>query len=407
MTIIVDLVYLLILPFVLIAALISRFKGHPKRKDLLGRLGHGPVLTEHPKRILLHAVSVGEVNALRKLVPELVLHGYDIVICVTTDTGLELAKSLYGEAYTVTRFPFDLSFAVRRFLNRIKPTIVALVELEVWPNMIGTCAKRGIPILVINGRLSERSFRRYKFAKHLLRSTFEKLTAIGMQNETYAQRVRELYGNNVQVFGTMKWDNAVITDTVDGAEELASDLGIDMNKRLIVAGSTTPEEHELLVRILPDDVQLLCAQRRPEWFDNAAITLSPCNRRTESKRLDTRFFLLDTIGELDKAYSLADIVVIGRSFVPLHGSDPTQAIALGKPTIIGPNVGDFTDMIATLVDGGGIIQCTSDQLQMTLSDLLDDSEQCLQLATAGRSIIQSQQGVTHRYLNFIVESTPT
>ena len=386
-------------------ATISRLRGHPRRNDMRGRFGYGKSLTPHPKRILLHAVSVGEVNALRSLVPALEEQDYDVVICVTTDTGMARAHSLFGDKYAITRFPFDFSFSVRRFLERIQPTIVALVELEVWPNLIGMCCNRGIPVVVINGRLSERSFNRYTLVKPFLHRTFSRLTAIGMQNDTYASRVKALDGNNVSVQGTMKWDNAVISDTVEGAESLASDLGVDPDKPLIVAGSTTPTEHELLLQSLPEGAQLLCAPRRPEWFDDAARTLDPCTRRTEPTTKNTTNFLLDTIGELDMAYAIADVVVIGRSFSPLHGSDPTQSIALGRPTIIGPNVGDFEDMVATIVDGGGMIQCTKVELAETLGRLIDNPSECQQLANAGRKIIESQQGATQRYVDLIVEST--
>ena len=407
MFLLLDIIYLLTIPFLVMGATISRLRGHPRRNDIRGRFGYGQSLSQHSKRILLHAVSVGEVNALRSLAPLLVDRGYDVVICVTTDTGLARAQALFGDNYAVTRFPFDFSFAIRRFLARIQPTIVALVELEVWPNLIGMCTSRGIPVVVINGRLSERSFNRYKLVRPLLRRTFSRLAAIGMQNETYLKRVRELDGNNVSVHGTMKWDNAVITDTVEGAEAFASELGIDPEKPLVVAGSTTPEEHKLLMRAIPEDVQLLCAPRRPEWFDDAARTLDPCTRRTEPTSNKTTNFVLDTIGELDMAYAIADIVVIGRSFSPNHGSDPAQSIALGKPTIIGPNVSDFKEMVATLVDGGGMIQCTKDELQQELKHLLDNPKECERLASSGRKIIESQQGATQKYVDLLVESTPS
>ncbi len=399
--------YLLAMPFLVIGATISRFRGHPQRKDLKGRLGYGRSLPPHEKRILLHAVSVGEVNALQCLVPMLTDQGYDVVICVTTDTGLARATDLFGETYEVTRFPLDFSFSIRRFLKRINPSIVALVELEVWPNLISMCSNRDIPVLVINGRLSERSFSRYALAKPFLRRTFARLAAIGMQNDSYAARVQHLGGSNVQVHGTMKWDNAIIKDSVVGAEAFAEDLGIDSEKPLIVAGSTTPQEHDLLMNAIPEGAQLLCAPRRPEWFDDAAKTLAPCTRRTAPNATTTTHFLLDTIGELDMAYAIADVVVIGRSFSPHHGSDPTQSVALGKPTIIGPNASDFTDIVTTLVEGGGMIQCTSDQLQITLAELLEKPNKCAQLADAGRKVIESQQGASQRYADLIAESTPS
>ena len=402
----VDIAYLLALPLLVLYAIVSRVRGHAPRKDLRARLGFGDVLPSHPKRILLHAVSVGEVNAIRRLVSDLQKKGYDVVVCVTTDTGIVRAKELYSESCHVVRFPFDFSFSIRRFLTRVKPTIVALVELEVWPNLISICSKRAIPVVVINGRLSTRSFRRYKLAKPILQSTFRKLSAIGMQNESYASRVRQLGALHVSVEGTMKWDNATIMNEVNEADSLAQDLHIDPNKPLVVAGSTAPGEHELLKQAIPEGVQLLCAPRRPEWFDEAAKTFPECNRRTSSTRKETQYFLLDTIGELDKAYALADIVVIGRSFAPLHGSDPTQSIALGKPTIIGPNVSDFEEMVQLLVQGDGIIQCSDEELATQIQSLLDDIPRQNSLRKAGREIIKSQQGATTRYEELIMEHTP-
>jgi 3-deoxy-D-manno-octulosonic-acid transferase len=405
-SILVDIAYLIALPFVVAFAAISRLKGHPARKDLNERLGAGVNLEQHPKRVLLHAVSVGEVNAIRTLVSDLKERSFDVVICVTTDTGLQRAQKLFGNEHTVTRYPVDFSFSIRRFLKRIKPTVIALVELEVWPNLVGMSFNKRIPVVVINGRLSGRSYRRYKFAKPFLKNTFSKLTAIGMQNELYASRVRNLGGNNVTVEGTMKWDNAVVTDEVDGASDLAENLGIDRSKPLVVVGSSAPEEHHLLLTAIPEHVQLLCAPRRPEWFDEAEQTLTPCNRRTSNVRCKTTRFLLDTFGELDKAYSLADIVVIGRSFAPMHGSDPVQPIAFGKPTIIGPNVCDFEDMVHLLTEGEGLIQCYKDHLAAQIRELLEDRDKCKTLASNGRSIIASQQGATRRYEQLIMDNTP-
>lgn len=399
--VLIDIAYFIALPFLILFAVVSRLKGHAPRKDLAGRLGLGKELQNHPKRVLLHAVSVGEVNAIRTLVSDLQMKGYDVVVCVTTDTGITRARELFSDSCHVTRFPFDFSFSIRRFLSRVKPTVVALVELEVWPNLITTCSNRQIPIVVINGRLSQRSFNRYKLAKPLLKGTFRKLTAIGMQNELYAQRVRKLGALHVSVEGTMKWDTATITDDIPGAEELADDLQINRNMPLLVAGSTAPGEHELLKQSVPEGVQLLCAPRRPEWFDEAEKTLSPCNRRTSTTRHKTPYFLLDTIGELDKAYALADIVVIGRSFAPLHGSDPTQSIALGKPTIIGPNVSDFEEMVQLLVQGKGIIQCSVEDLARQIRSLLDDDSLKQTISDAGRKVIESQQGSTKRYEDLI------
>src|SRR5262249_14810801 len=144
---------------------------------------------------------------------------------------------------------------------------------------------------------------------------------------------------------------------VEGAEQLGVEMGIDRGKPLVVAGSTAPDEHELLVNAVPEGVQLLCAPRRPEWFDHAAAVLAGCARRSKGERGSSAGrFLLDTIGELRMAYALADIVVVGRSFGNLHGSDMIEPVALGKPTIIGPAVADFQDAVDALLTGDGILQ---------------------------------------------------
>ncbi len=406
MLFLVDLLYILFLPVLLAWAALSRIKGHPPRKGLKERLGYGITLESSTKRVLLHAVSVGEVNAIRTLVADLKESEYDVVICVTTDSGIQRAEELFGEHHTVTRFPLDFSFAIKRFIKRIQPSIIALVELEVWPNLIGFCERKEIPVVVINGRLSLRSYKRYKFAKPLLRKTFSRISAIGMQNEEYATRVRKLGGINVSVLGTMKWDNAVLTDFVEGADELAMQLGIDTTKPLVVAGSTAPDEHALLAKIIPENTQLLCAPRKHNWFDEAEQQLAPCNRRTSDVRIKTNRFLLDTIGELDMAYALADIVIIGRSFSPLHGSDPVQSIAFGKPTVIGPNASDFKDMVQLLVDGNGLLQCEKTELSQVVEDLLSNKTKCASLVANGRNIIRSQQGATKAYEQLIMDNTP-
>ncbi len=404
MMLIVDIIYLLAMPVMLLFAGISRLKGHPKREGLSERLGYGEVLAHHPNRVLLHAVSVGEVNAIQKLVALLDERGHDVVLCVTTDTGIKRARELYGEKHTVTRYPLDFSFAVKRFIKRINPTIIGLVELEVWPNFIRTAKASGIPVVIVNGRLSERSFSRYALIKHFLRGTFKKVSAIGVQTELYAKRVRALGGQNVTVEGTMKWDNATITPSPSDAEALRSALGIDPDKLLIVAGSTAPEEHQLLRDACPQDVQLLCAPRRPEWFNEAAKAIAPCNRRSKDERVETNMFLLDTIGELNIAYQLADIVVIGRSFAPMHGSDPSQSVALQKPTVIGPNTSDFEDMVAILRDRNGLLQVQASDLRNTLCELATDNDKRETLATIGNQIVNEMQGATQRYANLIEEA---
>ncbi len=395
--------------------LVRMFKSGKLRTDWRARFGKAPRLPSKTRpRVLFHAVSVGEVNAIRQLVDDLA-HGPDaleIVIAATTDTGFARAKALWQHKHAVVRYPFDFSFAVNRFLNAVNPDIVALVELEVWPNFTAACRRRGIPVGVVNGRLTERSFRRYQRIASLIRPSFQRLTFVAAQDETYARRFEALgaAAEAIHITGTMKWDTAQITDTVTGAEELAALMGIDRNKPLIVAGSTAPGEHELLVSAKPAGVQLLCAPRKPEWFEQAEQAMPGCVRRSqrqanatsdntltdEAQRnaAATELFLLDSIGELRQAYALADIVVIGRSFGNLHGSDMMEPIALGKPTIVGPAVTDFQQTMDALIAGGGVIQTTADQLPAVLRDLLHDPQRRAELACRGRAVIRAHQGAS-------------
>jgi 3-deoxy-D-manno-octulosonic-acid transferase len=362
------------------------------------------------KRILLHAVSVGEVNAIRLLVDELAGQPVSplVTIATTTDTGFARAMALWGQRHAVVRYPFDLSISVSRFLTSLRPDVVALVELEVWPNFTAACAKRGIALCVINGRLTERSFRRYLPIAPLIRPSFRRLTIAAVQNEAYAERFRALgvAFDSVRVTGTMKWDTAEIADSVDGADSLAAEMGIDRTRPLVVAGSTAPGEHELLMSAVPVGVQLLCAPRKPEWFEDAARGLQGCARRSRGDRGSaTGRFLLDTLGELRKAYALADVVVVGRSFGQLHGSDMMEPVALGKATIVGPAVADFQDTVDALLrapGGGGLVQATAEELPAAISSLLNNAPRRQQIAERGRAVIRQQQGATQANVQLIM-----
>ncbi|MEM6856158.1 MAG: glycosyltransferase N-terminal domain-containing protein, partial [Planctomycetota bacterium] len=250
------------------------------RTDWAGRFGKAacglapdsdPDPTPSRKRLLLYGVSVGEINLIRNLVAELEnVPGLELVIAASTNTGFARATALYAERHAVVRFPYDFSFAVKRFLDRVQPDAVALVELEVWPNFMDVCASRGVPVAVINGRLTARSFRGYRKIRALIKPAFAKLNVAAVQTADYAERFTALGtpAERVEVFDTMKWDTAVVGDTVDGAEQLAAELGIDRDRPLIVAGSTAPGEHQLLIETCPQDAQLLIAPRKPEWFED-------------------------------------------------------------------------------------------------------------------------------------------
>lgn len=391
--------------YMLTAALTAPWWARKARGGWPERFGRiEPLPPKSRPRLMLHAVSVGEVAALRHLVPLLTPH-CDLLVTASTDTGLKRAQELFGTTCHVRRYPLDASWAVRRFLDASGPDVVALVELELWPNFVNACRAREIPVGVINGRLSERSFKGYRRIRRYLRRIFASLEFAAVQDGDYAARFEAMgvRPGRTLISGSMKWDAARIEDHVPGADTLAAEMGVDRSRPLIVAGSTGPGEEELLHRSCPKGVQLLCAPRRPERFDEAARALPACVRRSRKlARPGADRFLLDTIGELRAAYALADVVVIGRSFGDLHGSDPIEPIALGKPTVIGPAVSDFAQIVHALESGHGLVRATHQTLGPTLERLIGNADERAGLATRGREAIRSNQGASARHAELLL-----
>ena len=383
------------------------------RTDWGARFGRAPALGTPPVRgrVLLHAVSVGEVGAIRGLVEQLnAIPDLEVVVASTTDTGMTRAQDLFGKTNAVVRWPLDLSWSVKCFLRSVQPTVVGLVELEVWPNMTSACERRGIRTIVISGRLSDRSARRYGWIGPLVRPMFRRVTHVAAQDEASAVRFRKLGvpADRVEMAGNMKWDSAGRPlPASEAATQLADDLRVSSDRLLVVGGSTAPGEEALLRSSLPDGPQLICAPRRPEWWDDAAMALSPCARRSQSDRTDVDRVVLDTIGDLSDAYALADIVVVGRSFGSLHGSDPIEPIARGAATVIGPAVDDFRDVVRALKQGGGLVQCTAEELHEVLSRLVENEALRAELVAAGRAVIESAQGATSRCAELLATAART
>jgi 3-deoxy-D-manno-octulosonic-acid transferase len=293
---------------------------------------------------------------------------------------------------------------------------VALVELELWPNFVHECRRRQIPLAVINGRLSPRSFRRYRLIRSLVRPMFASLSFAAVQDEAYADRFIALGApaDRVHVTGTMKWDTASIADHVPGSAELAAAMGVDRDRPLIVCGSTGPGEEALMIEALGSltdssgrRVQLMIVPRKPERFEDVAEVLDQPTRRSACPDGTTRqpddrgLFLLDTMGELRKAYALADVVVVGRSFSPQYGSDMMEPIALGKPTVIGPNTSDFADQMQRLLAGDGIIQVPDASALRQAAEQLLGTERGVELAANGRNVILACQGATRRHAELL------
>jgi 3-deoxy-D-manno-octulosonic-acid transferase len=388
----------------------------------LGKVGRN---SPDKKCVWIHAVSVGEVNATKTLVAELKkqLPDYEIIISATTDTGIEQAQKIYGKDLKVFFYPFDFSFVVRRAFKNLKPNICLLMELEVWPNFTSHAAKSNIPVVVVNGRISDRSFPRYKLIKPLAANTFKKVALFLAQDNTYAQRFIELGGRKQAtiVTGSLKYDTAQITDKVDGADKIAQQLNI-AGQRLIVAGGTGVDEEKIIIDVFKklkqnanyNNVRLVVVPRKPERFNEVADLIakagfaltrySKIKSGDQINETDTSTVILgDTMGDLRKFYSLAELVFVGRSLVPMGGSDMMESAAMGKCTIFGPHTFNFKETVKSLLNAKGAIEVAdANALYETLCKCLNEPQFAKQIAAAGQNVIKQNQGATQKTITAIL-----
>jgi len=393
------------------------------------------------KCIWLHAVSVGEVNAAQTIVTELVnrfLH-FEIVLSTTTDTGFARATKLFGENLQVFYFPLDFSWIMRRAFHRIRPALCLLMELEVWPNLVQIAQKLNIPVVLINGRISDKSFARYKKIKPIAKKIFCKVSLILAQTDEYAQRFRELGcpDERVIVTGSLKYDTAQITDKVEGTDILAaqlfgkiSNLKSQISNRLWVAGATGNDEEKIILEVFQNlkqedrfwDLRLAIVPRKPERFDEVAqlieqsgfnlIRYSKLKKLTHDtseksqianrkSQIDT-VILGDTMGDLRKFYSLATVIFVGRSLVPMGGSDMMEAAALGKCTIFGPYAFNFQQTVDALIKNNGAIMVKDkEDLLATMRKCLAEPKYAEQIAKNGQEVIRKNQGATAKTIEQI------
>ncbi len=429
----VDFCYLLAV-VVLSPVLLYRMIVHGKyRNGWAERFGYLPDLPESSSiwpRVWIHAVSVGELNAVRGLIenwhkasPETTF-----VISTTTDTGFARAKNLFPDLIVV-RYPLDLSRFVRRALNRICPRLIVLVELEVWYQFVTQAAKRKVPVTVINGRLSAKSIKWFDRIRPLSRRMFGALRWVGAQDEEYADRFRQagVPADQVEVMGSLKWDTAEVTDQLEGTEELAKAMGIGRNRPVWVCGSTGPGEEKVILQAYQTlhrrhpTLQLIIVPRKPERFDEVAELIRQTGyqviRRSESPDGTTRppvvksVMLGDTMGELRKFYLLASVVFVGRSLAAMGGSDMMEAAALAKPIVVGPHNENFADIVAKFQKHQGIFVLSKDlespdvveSLTKAVAQLVDNPTPARKLAENARAVVQANRGATERTLKHLME----
>ena len=391
------------------------------RQGISQRLGAAPIRYGLQPVIWIHAVSLGEVNAARQLVEELhrQLPDYRVVVSSTTDTGIAAARKLFAPDHAIFHWPLDFSWAVARALHRMRPSLVVLMEGEVWPNFLASCRSRNIPTVVVNARLSaDKGYPRYRKLGPLAGWLFNRLTAIGVQDEIYAERFLRLgvHPDKIHLTGMMKFDTAQIADRIEGQDELAAAMGMGKGEPLLVAGGTGPGEEKLILdvfgglRARHPGLRLAIVPRKPERFDEVArlIVSSGCELLRRSQRPDgvrepvkgRPVLLGDTMGELRKFYSLAHAVFVGRSLLPQGGSDMIEAAALGKATAFGPHTFNFPQAEALAAHGCSRV-ADADALGRQLEAWLSEGDSARQAGAAAQQYVRSQQGATRRNVELI------
>jgi len=396
---------------------------HKYREGLAERLGRVRTFPNRRGRpvIWLHAVSVGEVLAVSRLVAELdrAFPEFSLLISTTTRTGQDLARQRFG-AERVFYCPLDLPWAVRAYLNALQPRLLILAETEFWPNLLGGCFRRSIPVAVVNARISDRSWPRYRRLKGLWRPFLSPIARVLAQSETDAERLKAIgcLPERVSVAGNLKFDvrAAKEADATRLLKVLSSDL------RLVVAGSTLEGEESALLeawpRLLEADprLALVLAPRHPERFASVAALLDQSGvswvKRSDwqsqpvdsiRKILPGQIVLLDTIGELASVYSLATVAFVGGSLVPAGGHNPLEPAQFGVPIVMGPNYVNFRAITEDLLAHQALRITQKEDLASTLITLLDDPAAVRAMGERAKQVFDQQAGATDRCVQVLSE----
>jgi 3-deoxy-D-manno-octulosonic-acid transferase len=399
------------------------------RDGLWERLGRVPRKLETVsgdagrRTIWLHAVSVGEVLAVSRLVKGLdaALPDFPVLISTTTRTGQALAQEKFG-INRVFYCPLDVPWAVRAYLNALKPSMLVLAETEFWPNLLNGCFKRGIPVVVVNARISNRSWPRYKMLRSLWRPLLGRLSRVLAQSETDAERLRAIGcpAERVTVAGNLKFDvrAAAAAESTEFLRRQADGL------RFVVAGSTHEGEEEALFdawkKLLKSEPGLVMAlaPRHPERFSAAATRCGEvglaCIRRSDwadstgspdspRQLRPGEIVLLDTIGELASVYSLASVAFVGGSLVPAGGHNPLEPAQFGVPIVMGPHYANFTAITDMLLNADALRIARKEELADVFAELLSDQTLAEAMGARAKKVFEGQAGATDRCVTAIRE----
>ncbi|MBI2113819.1 MAG: 3-deoxy-D-manno-octulosonic acid transferase [candidate division NC10 bacterium] len=385
------------------------------RRGLPERLGRVPAWAGPVPPVWLHAVSVGEVMAAIPLARELAGRRPDLPLLVSTvtDTGRNVAEQrLPGKQFVF--FPVDLGWAVEPALDRLRPRIVLLTETEIWPNFIRACGARGVPVVLINGRISPRSYPRYRRVRRLFAQVLRGIRLFCMQTPEDAGRILDLGApaERVHVVGNLKFDLAVTGDPQDGSA-VRRMLGLPPSRPVLVAGSThRGEEAPVLeafhaVRSAVPDITLLLAPRHPErlgevetLLERTGVAWSRRSRLPASQ--PPPVILVDTMGELARLYAAGTVVFVGGSLVPIGGHNGLEPAAYARPVLFGPHMGNFAEMARLFLEQGAAIQVmNADGLAAEILRLLQEPRLAGRMGEAGRGIVETHRGAGRRTLDLL------
>ena len=391
------------------------------------RLGYLPVSfnLDGDESIWVHAVSVGEVLSARPLISELrASHPkLRLFLSTTTLTGQQLARRSVPDVDAVFYFPFDWTVTARRTLNVVRPRLFVMTETEIWPNLLRECKRRGVKTLMVNGRISYRSFPRYRLVRPFMKRVLADIDRFCVQGEETSRRLIELGADPARIIvtGSLKFDSLESSPIPGrGRERVLRFFRVAPGRPVIIAGSTLKGEEEPVIRAFNRvraagvNALLVIAARHPERFDEVerlcrheGLTVV---RRSElpidaEPRADA--VVLDTIGELAQLYQIATVVFVGGSLVPAGGHNILEPALYGKPVVFGPHMQNFGEIAETFLTNGAAIQVrTAGELEETMLSLIGDPVRRARVGAAARALVESNRGARDRTLVVIRDLLP-
>ncbi|MCW8905870.1 MAG: lipid IV(A) 3-deoxy-D-manno-octulosonic acid transferase [Sedimenticola sp.] len=404
------------LPLALLRLYLRSLKNPAYRERVSERFGLIPT-PELQQSLWLHTVSVGETQAAEPLVRRLQKHFPDlpIVITTTTPTGADRVEKLFGDSVIHLYFPYDLPFAVRRFLDRINPRLLVMMETEVWPNLLALCEQRGIPAILANARMSEKSAKGYARLGEFSRQTFASISMVAAQSPADAERFLGLgvLPDRVRVTGSIKFDVRLPASLQEQAEALRRGWA---GRPVWVAASTRDgedeqvlEAHRRILRDLPQTL-LVLVPRHPERFDRVAQLCRREGFSVERRSVEafcspeTQVFLGDTMGELPQFLAAADVAFVGGSLVATGGHNVLEPAALGLPVVFGPHMFNFAMASRMLLAEGAARQVArSSELAEVVLEWLSDASLRARFGERGLQVVEANRGALDRLYDIVSE----